>query len=161
MLRCWTPADLPLMVELFDDPDMARWTPLPSPFTADDARARLITSRRSDVTLLAITTDGTRPLGEVMVTATGSLGYAVGARYRRQGLAVRALRLLRDHSAGALDVPALRLEIEPDNVASAAVARAADFRLVPSKRRTAEGKGRTYVLDVWEYALSSESAHAE
>ena len=152
VLRCWTAADLPLMVELFDDPDVDRWTPLPSPFTADDARARLIKSRRSDLILLAITRDGMRPLGEVMVTTAGSMGYAVGARHRRQGLAVGALRLLRDHAVNVLGLPVLRLEIEPDNVASAAVARAAGFRLVPSARRTAEGKGRTYVLDVWEHA---------
>ena len=155
VLRCWTAADLPVMVELFDDPDIARWTPLPSPFTAADARARLLKSRRSDLILLAITTDGTRPLGEVMVTATGSMGYAVGADHRRQGMAARALLLLRDHAGASLGLRVLRLEIEPDNVASAAVARAAGFRLVPSGRRTAEGKGRRYVLDVWEHAPSA------
>ena len=143
------------MVELFDDPDIARWTPLPAPFTAVDACARLVKSRRSDLILLAITTDGTRPLGEVMVTATGSMGYAVGARHRRKGLATRALTLLRDHAGASLGLPLLRLEIDPDNVASAAVARGAAFRLVPSGRRTAEEKGRRYVLDVWEHAPST------
>ena len=143
------------MAALFDDPDIARWTPLPSPFTADDARARLVRSRGSDLILLAITADGVRPLGEVMVTETGSMGYAVGAHHRRQGLAARALTLLRDHAVASLGLPLLRLEIEPDNVASAAVARAAAFRLAPSRRRTAEGKGRRYVLDLWEYAPSA------
>ncbi|WP_405856234.1 GNAT family N-acetyltransferase [Streptomyces sp. NBC_01515] len=32
VLREWTENDLPAMTELFDDPEIAHWTPLASPF---------------------------------------------------------------------------------------------------------------------------------
>lgn len=153
VLRPWRAADLPAMVELFDDPDIARRTPLDSPFTLESARARLEKAARPDLLLLAVTTDGGRPLGEVMVTGTGTMGYALGARHRGQGMAARALSVLRDHAHAALGLPVLRLEIEPDNEASNAVARAAGFTRVPGAGRPGSEKGRDFELAVWEHRV--------
>src|SRR4051812_42060294 len=44
-LREWTDADVPVMVELFDDAAVARWTPLASPFDEAAARAYLDRAR--------------------------------------------------------------------------------------------------------------------
>jgi hypothetical protein len=85
VLREWEERDLPLMAELLDDPDVALWTPLPTPFTAEQARLRLERSRRRDPLQLAVTTDGDLPLGEVVLMSTGHLGYVLGARHRGQG----------------------------------------------------------------------------
>ena len=151
VLRPWRDSDVPAMVELFDEPQVALRTPLPSPFTQQAARDRLDKARDPDLLLLAVTTDGERPLGEVMVTSTGTMGYALGARHRGQGLATRALTLLRDHAHDVLGLPVLQLEIEPDNEASIAVARASGFSLVPGATRSGESKGRRYELHRWEH----------
>lgn len=75
VLREWEEADLPVMAELFDDPGVAYRTPLASPFGLDEARAYLEMVRRTraagDRLHLAITTDGHKPLGEVLVSLSG------------------------------------------------------------------------------------------
>jgi RimJ/RimL family protein N-acetyltransferase len=139
------------MVELFDDPDIALRTPLPTPFTADDARDRLTRSALSDRLMLAVTTDGERPLGEVLLTASGELGYMLGQPFRGQGLAARALALLRDYAHQEVGLAVLQLRIEPDNRTSAAVAERAGFRLSTPAAEVIEHKGRRTVLDVWQH----------
>lgn len=151
VLRPWDGQDLPVMVELFDDPDIELRTPLPSPFTLAAAGGRLARSTQPDRLLLAVTTDGLRPLGEVLLTATGELGYMIGRAHRRQGLATRGLLLLRDHAHDAVGMAVLRLTIEPDNEASRVVARRAGFRLTRAAAKTVAQNGRECVLDVWEH----------
>ena len=151
ILREWHERDLEQMTELFDDDEIAFFTPLPSPFTLDDAHERLARARQGDRLLLAITTDGEHPLGEVLVTSEGELGYAIGARHRGQGLAARALTLLRDYAHDELGLAVLRLRIEPDNSASAAVAAKAGFRRNPSTSEGVENKGRAYTVETWEH----------
>jgi RimJ/RimL family protein N-acetyltransferase len=151
VLREWTEADVPLMADLLDDPDIALRTPLPSPFTLGDALARLAQSRRPDRLLLAVTTDGATPLGEVLLTASGELGYMVGSAHRRRGLALRAVGLLRDHAHDAVGLPVLRLRIEPDNHPSIALARRAGFRPSAAAPESVENKGRRSTVQVWEH----------
>ena len=151
VLREWQQRDLPDMVELFDDPDIGWRTPLPTPFTPADAAARLLRAREPDRLMLAVTTDGRQPLGEVLLSADGELGYLLGRQHRGQGLASRALLLLREHAHRTVGLPVLRLRIEPDNQASIAVARRAGFRLTRPAAEVVEQKGRRAVLDVWEH----------
>lgn len=154
VLREWVDADLPAMRELFDDPDVAYRTPLRSPFGSDAAREYLDAAyqgwARAERLHLAVTLDGGRPLGEVMLNVTrGSLGYAIGAAHRGQGLARRATRLLVDHAHQVLGIPRLLLEIEADHTASIAVARALGFRPGPGGPEIVPGKGRSVVLHPW------------
>jgi pimeloyl-ACP methyl ester carboxylesterase/RimJ/RimL family protein N-acetyltransferase len=151
VLRPWSASDLPTMVELFDEPDVALRTPLPSPFTMATAEARLVAADQPDRLLWAVTRDGQEPLGEVLVTSSGEIGYVLGARHRGQGLAARAVALLREHAHSDLGLPVLRLRIEAANEPSAAVARRAGFRLTRPAAEEVENKGRRYVLDVWEH----------
>jgi RimJ/RimL family protein N-acetyltransferase len=155
VLRGWEPADLPAMVELFDDPEIAYRTPLPTPFTPADAANRLRRAAQPGPLLLAITAEDaedTVPLGEVMLKENGELGYLVGARYRGRGLATRAVLLLRDHAHEVAGMPVLGLKIEPDNQASIAVARGAGFHLSRPAAEVVQHRGRRCVLDLWEYA---------
>lgn len=152
VLREWTEEDVPVMVELFDDPAIAARTPLPTPFTPDDARTRLVRAGQADRLLLAVTTDGRHPLGEVLLIAPDELGYMIEARHRGAGLAARALVLLRDHTHQTLGLPVLRLRIEPDNVASARVARRAGFHLAHERATAVENKDRHCILDLWEHS---------
>ncbi len=154
LLREWDERDLPLMVELFDDPEIALRTPLPSPFGLVEAENRLAQARQPDRLLLAVTTDPARPLGEVLLTATGELGYMIGAQHRGQGLAAQALPLLRDYAHDTLRMAVLRLRIEPDNVRSATVAARAGFHLARAAAEAVENKGRRYTVDVWEHATT-------
>ncbi len=155
VLREWEPRDLAAMVELFDDPEVARRTPLPSPFGLAEAAARLARAQQREQLFLAVTTDGDRPLGEVLLMSTGALGYQLGAAHRGQGLAARAVALLRDHAHGVVGFDVLHLEIEPDNAASAAVARRTGFRLVQPAVEVVVDKGREVVLDRWEHPAAA------
>jgi RimJ/RimL family protein N-acetyltransferase len=139
-LREWTDEDLPALVELFDDPYFYQWTPLASPFDLSAAQTYLSRARdqrnAGRVVQLAITTDGQTPMGEVLLVRreedgrhAAELAYGVGAKYRRQRLATRAVELMTRyaHEASAFDRVILR--IAPGNTASEAVARASGFHL--------------------------------
>jgi len=151
VLRPWGAPDLPTMVALFDEATVALRTPLPSPFTLATAQARLVAAEQPDRLLWAVTRDGREPLGEVLLTSSGEIGYVLGARHRGQGLAAGAVALLRDHAHTDLKRPVLRLRIEAANAQSAAVARRAGFRLTRPAAEEVNNKGRRYALDVWEH----------
>ncbi|MFF8271663.1 GNAT family N-acetyltransferase [Streptomyces sp. NPDC016562] len=159
VLRDWTEADLASMPDLFDDPDIAYWTPIVSPFDAAAARTRLGRDRqlRADGTaiLLAITVDGGAPLGEVMLRRAPEgteIGYAVGPAHRGRGLAVRAVRLMAGYAFEHLGAEQVILELEAENTASVAVAAKAGFRLLQVPLITGEEKGRPYALQTWGLA---------
>lgn len=160
VLREWRVSDVPRMVELFDTAEMDRWTPLASPF--DEAVAgeyvdRAHASRDSGTVQLAITRDGGRALGEVLLFPTEHAGlcelaYAVGSAHRGRSLGARAVLAVLG-LARELGYRRARLRIAVDNVASRRVAEVAGFSLtsVPLMRRERKG----YVLDLgtWERRL--------
>ncbi|MFI8824260.1 GNAT family N-acetyltransferase [Streptomyces sp. NPDC053431] len=156
VLRDWTEADLSAMPDLFDDPDVAYWTPIVSPFDEAAARARLVRDRqlRAEGTtiLLAITTDGSAPLGEVMLRRSPEgteIGYAVGPAHRGQGLAARAVRVIAAYAFEELGADQVILELEAENAASVAVATKAGFSLLDVLPIEGEEKGRPFVLQTW------------
>lgn len=143
-LREWTDADVPAMVELFDDAAVARWTPLASPFDEAAARAYLDRARErraGDLGVqLAVTTDGHTPLGEVVLFTSGphgraaggpdaELGYAIGPAHRGQGLATRAVSLMTGFAYREAGARRVLLRIDLGNDASEHVARTTGFRL--------------------------------
>jgi RimJ/RimL family protein N-acetyltransferase len=161
VLREWTADDLTAMTALFDDPDVARHTPLASPF--DEAAARRYlhearTARLAEQRLhLAVTEDGREVLGEVMLNRSfGSVGYVIGAAHRGRHLALRALRTMTEYAHHALALSRVLLEIEPGNHASVAVARAAGYRLTDAPPETVTDKGRTYHLLTWEHRAAAD-----
>src|ERR1700712_4442189 len=94
---------------MLDEPDIARWTPMPSPFDLEAGIAYLKRAYQGRVSgsriQLAITAAGGpaaggRPLGEVLLFGVDAglkeaeLGYLVGKDQRRRGLASGALSLL-------------------------------------------------------------------
>ncbi|TDU73921.1 GNAT family N-acetyltransferase [Streptomyces sp. KS 21] len=156
VLRDWTEGDLAAMPALFDDPDVAYWTPIVSPFDEAAARARLERDRRmraeGAVILLAITVDGHEPLGEVMLRRAPEgteLGYAVGPAHRGRGLAPRAVRVMAAYAFEQLGVDQVILELEAENAASVAVAVKAGFRLLDLPLIEGDEKGRPYALQTW------------
>ncbi|MFE7752044.1 GNAT family N-acetyltransferase [Streptomyces sp. NPDC057428] len=163
VLRDWTEGDVTAMPALFDDPDIAYWTPIVSPFDETAARARLKRDRQlreeGTTILLAITVDGGAPLGEVMLRRAPEgteIGYVVGPAHRGQGLAVRAVRVMTAYAFEQLGAEQVILELEADNAASVAVARNAGFGLLDVPLIEGEEKGRPFALQTW--GLSSHRA---
>jgi RimJ/RimL family protein N-acetyltransferase len=159
-LREWRPEDLQYLVALLDDPDIARFTPMTSPFDQEAAEAYLARARQARTSgqriQLAITVDGGEPLGEVLLFGldTGlreaELGYLVGAQHRRRGLASRSLALLIGYARNTLGLERLLLRIDPSNAASVAVALRAGFRITTDAPILQEGPYGPSSLDTWE-----------
>lgn len=137
VLRPWSDADLAVLPALFDDPEVARWTPLESPFDTAAARRYLDRAaerlRTGEATTLAVVEepgDGV-PVGMVLArpfddAGTVELGYALGPHARGRRIASRALRLLMSRVT-ADGARRLVLRIDAGNTASEHVARACGF----------------------------------
>ncbi|GAA0535354.1 hypothetical protein GCM10010172_15680 [Paractinoplanes ferrugineus] len=166
VLRDWRAEDLDDLVALLDDPDIARWTPMTSPFDPEAGLAYLKRAHQGRISgrriQLAITEDGGRPLGEVLLFGVDAanreaeLGYLVGARHRRRGLASASLSLLSTYARSTLKLGRLLLRIDPANVASTAVARRCGYRLTGEAPILQFGPYGSSSLDTWE--LSGDRA---
>ncbi|GGK96097.1 GNAT family N-acetyltransferase [Mangrovihabitans endophyticus] len=160
MLREWRPDDLDDLVALLDDPDIARWTPMPSPFDVEEGIAYLKRAHQSRLTgrriQLAITTDGRQPLGEVLLFGADAgmkeaeLGYLVGARYRRRGLACAALSVLGGYARETLGFTRLLLRIDACNTSSTSVARRCGYRPSGEPPILHAGPYGSSNLETWE-----------
>ncbi|UMP03811.1 GNAT family N-acetyltransferase [Amycolatopsis sp. EV170708-02-1] len=158
VLREWAEDDIAFMPGLFDNPAVARFTPLPSPFDEVAAKAhyeKYVTRRAEGTGLrLAITDDGGEPLGEVVLFLNedaAELGYAVGPAHRGRDLAARSLRVLTTHALD-LGLGPLRLKIDAENAASQAVARRVGYALTDLPPEAKVEKGLEITLLTWEYA---------
>jgi RimJ/RimL family protein N-acetyltransferase len=142
-LRAWREEDVPAIVALCDDPDVARFTRVPSPYTERDAREFLAgyvveemsfaiveASNENDV----LGSIGMRDDGE----GRGQLGYLVAAHARRRGVASRAVRLLSEWALTKAGLARVQLYARVDNPASQRTAERAGFRR--------EGVLRAYML---------------
>jgi RimJ/RimL family protein N-acetyltransferase len=154
--------DLDAIVDACQDPEIPRFTRVPTPYSRRDAEAFL---EASD----AGWADGTAACFSVVAAGDGVLlasagvhrltderavaevGYWVAKHARRRGVATRALRLASTWAVVDLGVRRLELMADTENVGSQAVAEAAGF--------TREGVLRSYfahrrgMLDVVMYSL--------
>jgi RimJ/RimL family protein N-acetyltransferase len=133
---------------------------MPSPFDIEAGIAYLKRAQHGRTTgqriQLAITGDGGKPLGEVLLFGVDAglkeaeLGYLVGAHHRRRGLASGALSLLSGYAHSTLQLNRLLLRIDPGNTASCAVARRCGYRLTGEPPILQEGPYGPSSLDTWE-----------
>ena len=73
------------------------------------------------------------------------------ACFREKFLKKGAVRVMTEFARKTVGVSRLLLEIEDNNAASVAVARAAGYRLTDAPPVPSEEKGRSLVLRTWEY----------
>jgi RimJ/RimL family protein N-acetyltransferase len=150
-LRPWSPLDAEVLVVGWNDPDVQRWTGVPTSREPAHARAWIEgeASRRSahlslDL-VIAQPGDGS-VLGEVglarfdRVRLVAEVGYWLLPSGRGRGAAAAALGLLVPWSFAALGLDQVFARVQPDNERSIAVMRAAGF-----ERRGLAADGH----DVW------------
>ncbi|MEU9961081.1 GNAT family N-acetyltransferase [Streptomyces sp. NPDC050982] len=158
-LREWSEEDIPALVELYDDPEIARWTPVASPFDTMAAQVYLTEAQEARTqgrkVQLAITTDGVLPQGEVLLFRSKAderdveIAYGVGAAHRGRGLASRAVRLLSEYAVRHTGARRVVLCIEEGNAASIAVARSTGFTLTDDEPVLRTSRGRQITLRTW------------
>lgn len=138
--------DADAIVAACQDPEIPRWTRVPSPYTRAHAEEWLADDDPHTASLLAVDADG-RLLGSFSVMhidrerGYGEIGYWVAAEARRRGVATRAVLLLRDWAVSE-GLRELEILVAPENAASAGVAARAGFT------RTGEMRDATDVY-VW------------
>lgn len=134
-LRAMTTADIPAIVAACRDPEIPRWTSVPSSYSREDAERFLAVSTAEaaagdGITLAVADADG-ELIGTVGLMGVSAgyaeIGYWVAARARRRGVATRAVRLLGDWAHAELGVTVLEILAHRDNESSQRVARAAGF----------------------------------
>ena len=132
---------------LTSDPDIARWTRIPWPYTrahlhdfmALAGRAR---RARSDVVLAIADPDDDRFLGCIGLHRIGArpvprsamlpdeIGYWIAQEARGRGLVTQAVRLVSAYALGPLGVEHVNLQTKVGNLASQRVAEKAGYRYV-------------------------------
>lgn len=137
-LRPKRPDDVDAITAACQDPEIQRWTFVPSPYTRADAEAFLRSSAEEEADgtaagFLAVD-DAGRLLGSFSVmeldrgAGSGEIGFWVAAEARGRAVATRAVRLLTEW--GHRELGLQRIEILPhkDNAASRRVAEKAGYR---------------------------------
>lgn len=162
-LRAFGEADLAFVARACDDPQTARFLPVPVPYTLADARAwalGIVPRERADGQVLSVAvvdamTD--EPLGAVGLTrrgpATAEVGYWTAPEARGRGTAVRATRLLTTWGAGALGLARVELLTALENTPSQRVADKAGFvrEGVARSARTAPRSQQRVDMVVWAW----------
>ena len=158
-LRGWRLSDVPQIVAMCSEPDVIRFTSVPVPYDADDARlwldlhpARLAAG---DGAAFAITEGGDElPVGSIGVRVMhdqgiAETGYHVVEARRGRGLATAALRLVARWTFAELPVARLQLTTHLDNPGSQRVAEKAGFTREGVLRAWADQRGERPDLVMW------------
>lgn len=162
-LRAWAAADADAIFEACQDPVIQHAIPIPVPYLAGHARgfveefAPQQWSSRQGAPFAAVDAETGRLLAAPSLKAidadrrSAEVGYWVAPWARGQKVAQRAMRLLSDWAFTELGLQRLEFFIEPENVASCAVAErlgAVREELFPDKE-VIRGTSR----DIARYAL--------
>ncbi len=153
-LRPWRDSDIAAIVAACQDPEIARWTPVPNPYGESDARAFLL--QRYDALhsgfaapFAIVAASSGRLLGSVALNrqewehARAEVGYWLAPEARGQGHATRAVRLVCEWGFRTLGLERVTLHAATGNTASQRVAERAGFTreaLLRSFMRSAAGR---------------------
>lgn len=164
LLRPWRTADAEAVHRACQDPEIARWTSVPSPygmehahgFVTDFARAAWASGTAAPLGVFDAATGellGANGLGRLERDhRTGEVGYWVAPWARGRGVATNATRAVARWSLETLGLRRLAWRAEIGNHASRVVAERVGFRLEGVLRSGALHRGGTYV-DCWSAAV--------
>jgi RimJ/RimL family protein N-acetyltransferase len=129
LLRPFEQGDVPAIVAACQDPEIPRWTAVPSPYTEADARAWLESDEEETFAIVHKSTG--ELLGWIGVRYSGSgvgeVGYWVKREARGGGVATRALALVARWALEERDLGRFQLRADVENEASQRVAEKAGF----------------------------------
>jgi RimJ/RimL family protein N-acetyltransferase len=163
VVRPVAPFDVPDIVTACSDPEIPRWTRVPSPYTREDAERFLAiaateASIGEGVLVAVCLPEGERLLGTVGLMdvdragGRAEIGYWTAAPARRRGITSRAVALVRDWAHAELGLRELEILPHRDNRASQRVAERAGFTdtgEVRSVPRMPPGRQHGYKVYVW------------
>lgn len=164
LIRCWNPADAPLLKAAVDAnlEHLRRWMPWawidPQPLEDKAAllrRYRAAFDREEDWTFGVFSPEGDRVLGGTGLhdrVGPGGLeiGYWIDAAHGGRGLATEAAAALTRAVFEHTERDRVEIRCQPDNAASAAVPRKLGFRLEATlDRRLRGGDGALHPAQVW------------
>jgi RimJ/RimL family protein N-acetyltransferase len=139
-LRPWRDADIPAIVSACQDPEISRWTRVPSPYGETDARAYmlqrydLLESGTSAPFAIVSAFDDRQLLGSIALIgidwphARAEVGYWLGREARGHGHVTRAARLICAWGFSQLRLERISLLAATANISSQRVAERAGFR---------------------------------
>ena len=138
LLRALRGADVPAITEACQDPDIQRWTRVPTPYRESDARGWIAGMRTREksgeaVELGIAGADSGLLIGAIGVlrmdwrNRSGEIGYWITPAYRGRGIATVALRMLSRWALGPLGLERVELRIWEGNTPSRVVAERAGF----------------------------------
>jgi RimJ/RimL family protein N-acetyltransferase len=136
-LRVPDERDVDSLVSACSDPDIIRFTRVPTPYRRTDGEAFIRQSRegfaRGDAFAFVIATASTDDLAGTILLGihgqgVGEVGYWVRKEDRGLGYASRATRLLAEWGIRALGLVRVELHAFPENVASQRVAEKVGFQ---------------------------------
>lgn len=156
MLRTWLPEDADQLLQACQDPEIQRWTPLPSPYRPEHAEQfldacalrwvhGLATFAISD--LAGVEVLGSIGFVDIPEMGTVEVGYWVAPVARNRGVAAAASRVICDWAFDVLDFNRVEWQAYVGNEASRRVARRCGFRLEGTLR--ARGYQRGEYRDIW------------
>jgi RimJ/RimL family protein N-acetyltransferase len=141
-LRLLTEEDVPAIAEACQDPEIPRWTPVPSPYTEADAREFIQSAPNARAIVASQTDELLGTIGWRWVEGNVQIGYWIKRDARGRGVATRALRLISGWAIDELGADRVQLIAEPENVASQRVAEKAGFTREAMLRSYLDFKGR-------------------
>ncbi len=146
ILRPLADSDAQPIAQACGDPEIARWTQVPVPYSIDDAR-EFIRTRAGEAHVWVIDADGLAGvigLRNTLATMPGpktEVGYWVAPWARGRGLATAALISVRDECQ-RVGYQRIDWEALSGNEASVRVARKAGFRIEGARRQGLVQRGR-------------------
>ena len=160
LLRPWRQSDAAVLALLLRDPEIPRWT-----FMAPGmdkaavlewiARAKQLAAEDRAAIFAIVDRTQERVVGSVGLgnfdwrSAVADVFYWIGADFRRQGLATRAVRLISDWGFTTLSLGRIQLFAHPDNLASHRVAERAGFSYEGTLRSATVNKGERWDLKLF------------
>ena len=156
-LRPFAEADVPAITAACQDPEIPRWTSVPSPYGEDEARS-FVADPGDHRAFAVVDAETDALLGSVGFWLEdhdrAGFGYWTSKEARGRGVATRALQLLTRWAAREHDLARLQLMVEPANAASIRVAEKAGFQREGLLRSYLDLKGTR--RDVYLYSLLPE-----